>query len=126
MTKSEQNKYIKKLLDKWTKKLHLTNWQYELEYNKEDYQNTLLSINPCEIYCKARIIIHPAFWLNPKDVREQSIVHELIHCRLEPLAMLAYDLLDGKLCTREKIIDTVENVTQNLSTILCPLKSRFY
>lgn len=125
MTKSEQTKYIKKLLDKWTKVMHLSNWNYKIVHIKKDDDRKSLTIYPCEIYCNATIDVYPLFWASKKERQNQDIVHELVHCILEPLPVISYDFLDGKFHDREKIIRTVENITQRLATIICPI-DRFY
>lgn len=128
MNKTQRDKYIKNLLDKWTKVMHLTNWEFAIEHHKKNHDNgdIFLTIRPCEIYCNARLHVYPTFWKQPKDVREQAIVHELLHCKLEPLAVVAYDLLAGKLYTRDRIISVVENIVQNLATVIRPLDNKFY
>lgn len=126
MTKSDQLKYIKKLLDRWTKKLHLSNWEYSILNLSEKNEGVFLSIIPCHVYCKAILKVWPEFWDQSKDIQEQAIVHELIHCKLEPLSALAYNLLNGKLQTSKNIEESIEQVTQNLATIICPLKNRFH
>lgn len=127
INKTDQTKYVKKLLDKWTKIMHLSNWEFEIVHlTGADDEGTFLSLIPCHIYCKARIKVWPLYWAQNKDIQEQGIVHELVHCKLEPLSAIAYDLLNGKLQTAKTIQDTIEQVTQNLSTIISPLKNRFY
>ena len=126
MTDKQKFKSIKELSGEWQEKLHLTNWQFNIIFKDKDENNSILSINPCPVYCKAAITVYPVFWKQTQDMKEQCMAHELLHCVLEPLCKLSFDFLNGNLHTAATINDTTENVVQRLATIISPLKSSVY
>lgn len=125
MTKAQKNEF-KETLRQWSGKLHLTNWEFCIFFEKQDENDTILRVFPDPVYCKARIRVFPVFSKIDECQREQAIVHELIHCHLEPMCLFVKDIFDGKMKTAHDFYDVVEFVTQRLSTVVRPLKNNIY
>lgn len=90
-------------------------------YNDED-PDTRASCNPNSIYKFANITFMPKFFTDDKDGQENSVVHELLHIVVEPLAVLYRYLLDGKLVTRQQYRDAMEEVVVQLTTAIQKLE----
>lgn len=126
MTGKQKLNFVKDMCSEWQEKFHLGNWQFDITIKEKDEDDSILTINPCPTYSKAAIIVYPLFWKQPPDQQDQAMAHELLHCILEPLVKISFDLLNGKLQTGMSINETTENVVQRLATIISPLKASVY
>ena len=111
------------LVDEWTKKLFLHQWELEVIFKEEAGNNpdALAYVNPNHIYRKARLVIYPDLFTCNKQQIKEAIIHELIHCVTEELPALLFTMNKGTMVTDSEIEDATETVIQQLARAIAQL-----
>lgn len=135
MTKTQFNL----LLKKWTKILGLSSWKIIVVYENCEDESSYMEIRRSVDYQRARLIIPlwvigerkpPTDTLIPvkdmtKDFWEESLVHELLHLVVTPMAVVTREDLEGFL--HRDVMEMIdrsfrhaeERVVDSLSVSLC-------
>jgi len=113
-----QKAEVSEAIKYWRNVLFLSHYRITPMFDAYDEADpdTRAKCDPNSIYKFATVTFMPKFFTDGKDGQEQSVIHELLHCVLEPLAMLYRYLLDGKLVTRQQYRDAIEEVVVHLTT----------
>ena len=108
-----------RIVSKWRKPLFLHEWYFDLHYPEENLnESTIADISANPTYLKAHIRIFPLWSDLSPTLREETLVHELLHCHTQRLWDLAQNLLNGVLVPHHSIHDEVELLTQRLTNVV--------
>jgi len=129
-------KEISSFLKKWTKILGLTDWRINIVYENCEDEKSYMEIVRSVDYKRAKLVI--PWWAigeedPPKDLLirpdknfwEESIVHELLHLVVTPMAVILRDDLEYQLhrdvfsLAEKSLRHAEERVVDNLSVSLC-------
>ena len=111
---------IKKLVEKWKKKLYLQEWEVLIVF-KDEYKDNVAAENHVRVpYMFSKIIIFKSFWNDPKKVQEKIIIHELCHCITERAYDAFLELVNYKIVTMVDIESIREQLTQKITNIAFP------
>ncbi len=109
------------ILRKWSQRLFLGEWYFELEFPKKQSKNseliTVADINPNPTYLEAKIRIYPEWFKCAPKAREFTLVHELCHCLTEELYSLIEDQIEGRLVTKNHSSEVLEKLTQRIANV---------
>ncbi len=120
---SADRKKLLKLLEEWKEKLFLHQWTICVGYmHKDDEQGTLADIEAKHEYFDATVRIFPSFWAMPEERRESTLVHELVHAVLSPIASAYEDMSEGKFVSQTSFGKLNEFTTQHVTNIIMSLK----
>lgn len=120
---SGDKKKVLSLLEEWKSTLFLDQWTINIGYmHKDDEQGTLADIEAKHEYFDATVRIFPSFWSLPEDRRESTLVHELIHAVISPVASGYEDMAEGKFVSQTSFSRLNEATTQHITNIIMSLK----
>ena len=107
----------------WAPRLLLDSWDVFPSVCEGDKSETSLADITCNTrYHEAHMSAYPLLWESPvdydRDYREGTIVHELAHVVVAPLADVTEKLLAGKLVTADQFNDALEQVTEHIAKAL--------
>ena len=122
ITKAKK-KIVYNLVDEWTKKLFLHQWEIQIDFKTEMGRDNeiLASVNPNHIYRKAKLIIYPDLFLSNKQQIKEAIIHELVHCVVDELPSLSFVMNKGTMVTNSEVEDALETVVQQLAKSIAEL-----
>ena len=115
-----QKAEVSEALRFWRNVLFLNHYRITPQYDAYDEADpdVRAKCDPNSIYKFATITFMPGFFRDTKSGQESSVIHELLHIVLEPLAMLYRYLLEGKLVTRQQYRDAIEEAVVHLTTVI--------
>ena len=111
-----QRSEISRYIEKWRRHLFLHQWRFEVRYVKE--KDTFARIEMQHDYSDAIILVSDKLWDRKKEDREHIIVHELCHCVVLPLIVLACHASNDRAVTQREIDLFKEQVTQHIANSL--------
>lgn len=111
-------KKVEKLVKRWKNQLFLQDWDIEVVEGKNSKGEAMLYVEPDPAYLNAKIYVCPLFKQLPEEVKEECVVHELVHCINAEFSDLFSALLQGELVTQKQKFDSEERVTQRLTRII--------
>ena len=118
----KQKAEVRGYIDKWRSILFLHQWDFQIKYffespdPEENGNTTAASILMDPHYKFATLNIHPGFWDETEEYREEIVVHEMCHCLVQPLVELVCDAMNGKQVTEREMNRWKESVTQHVTT----------
>ena len=114
----KKTKKIVDLLDELQWLFHLNNYDRQLNLEHKDEDNKGAQITFEEEYQRITLDIYPCFFKETPEEQRKMILHELCHTITIPLKVLANDLADGVLVTRQQIKEESERSTSKIENIL--------
>jgi hypothetical protein len=113
-----KTKKIVDLLDELQWLFHLNNFDRQIVLVKEDENNKGVQITFEEEYQRITLDIYPCFFKETPEEQRKMILHELCHTITIPLKVMAYDLADGVLVTKQQLEEGSERSTSKIENIL--------
>ena len=117
----EQKQQTTDLLFKWQMLLFLNSWELQPQYaededtNVDDGDTTRADIVSDPRYHKAVITFYPAYFTSDTFSKERAVVHELVHCLVEPMQEQIKDLQGGRLVTTYHRRETMERCVTHIA-----------
>lgn len=112
---------IKRLIEKWRKRLLLNEWYIDVIYPDEgrclDGREVIASNSANPAYLNMQISIYPAFFEAPEQLQEETLVHELCHALTQPVWDMMESLHNGENVTPKHQRSAIETLTQRLTNI---------
>jgi len=123
----EFKEYTVKVLDNYQAKLHMVNYNIDLEYIALDSTNDIATIDDDTVYLMAKIKLYPKIY---KEFREGNlkyvkkiILHELCHIFTDRLSYLIDTVtIEGEYVTSKQFTDELETTTQKLTNVLADIE----
>lgn len=112
----KQKKEVNKLITLWRSRLFLHQWEFQAIYPDDESQEVQITMST--EYKDAQIEINKGFWKFDKQKREAVIVHELVHCVVQPLIELICRGSEGLMISQREIDWNKEAVTQHIATAI--------
>lgn len=123
---AQGRKEAARMVKKWKDRLFLQEWNIDIQFPDQSSQNhdtpgngdILADCHPDPIYKNVLIRIYPEWADRNKEIREESLLHELCHCLVEPAARKMFDLRNGRLIQHSDIVECVEEITQKITRVV--------
>ena len=120
-----QRKEIERIMGPWKDDLGLHNWKVLVQLSERNCREGYAAdIAPRHEYHEALLTVYPLFWKQPKEEKEETLVHELIHAIISPISSGYEDMIEGKFVSRESFTKLNEFTTSHLTTIMMRLKHK--
>lgn len=94
------------------------NYEWCVQWMKEDNENDTADIQIEEDYQRITIRIYPCFMDLPVNDQRKAIVHECSHFLVFPLHDLSHRLIHGQLQTKEHLRIAVERSTSQVENLV--------
>jgi len=113
----QQKKKVSKWIRKWRGLLFLNMWNFDIVWG-DTIPGLEITMQP--EYKNALIEINIQNWNKMKDdkEREESILHELCHCVIQPLVNLACEGANGRQVSQAEMDWFKEDLTQHITRII--------
>jgi len=97
---------------------NINGFERNIVIKKEDYEERAAQICYEEDYQRITLTIYPKFFKETQEFQRKILLHELCHCLTLQSKVIACNLLDGELQTRENIKYENERLTSKIENIL--------
>ena len=116
-TKKEE-KRVQSFLKQMEWMFGLQNYDRTICFSKNADDTFAANVVVEEDYQRVKITIYPCFWDNTLKNQREYLLHEFCHYLTDSLANLAWDMMQGKLQTKEHRRLAVEKSTSMVSNII--------
>lgn len=124
MISQRQRTKLTRWLNKWQRRLCLSDWTIQCEFSDECPHDAPAGMSvraaafPSYRYLTLHVTLYPDFWKDSDEDQERTIVHELVHAVTNHTRELIIRRVAKKRVTDEEAADANERLTEAVTNIV--------